>query len=475
MMDLQHTSLCRHAQALKNFEYTSLELTLACLARIAESNGELRSFVYVDKEAALEAARASDERRRGGRALGILDGIPFAVKDNFCVSGMPTTCASKILEDYVAPYDATAVRRLKEAGAVLLGKLNMDELAMGSLGAHSIFGPVANPRDPERVSGGSSSGSAAAVAAGQVPFALGSDTGGSIRQPAAFCGVTGLKPTYGAVSRYGLVAFSSSLDCVGVVAQSVADCEAVLSVLAGRDEMDATSLPYENTPQEDSSEPLRVAVVRELLERDTVSTRVKEATKSAIRALEERGARIAYVSLPSPKRALAAYCVLSAVEATSNLARFDGIRYGRRSEKAEDLVSLYSNSRGEGFGNEVKRRILFGSCILTGDRRARYLASAEEARKEIRAAMREILSRNDLILNPTTPTEAFPRGAGLSPAQRREADLCAVYANLAGLPAISVPVEREGEALPLGIQLTAGEMRESLLFRAASILEEALQ
>lgn len=473
MIDLKNTTLCRHAQALKNNEYTSLELTLTCLARIEKSNGEINSFVFVDREGALEAAKASDERRKKGECLGILDGIPFAVKDNLCVRGMPTTCASKMLENYIAPYDATAVRRLKEAGAVLLGKLNMDEFAMGSMGIHSSFGPVANPRDPERVAGGSSSGSAAAVAAYQVPFALGSDTGGSIRQPAAFGGVTGFKPTYGAISRYGLIAFASSLDCVGVVAQTAGDCEVIFSVLAGGDPLDATSLSYQYDSSRNLSRPLRVAVARELLEGDTLSASVKDALGRAIHAFEEKEIEIGYVSLPSPKRALAAYCVLSAVEATSNLARYDGIRYGRRSKDAESLVSLYSNSRSEGFGSEVKRRILFGTCMLTGERRSHYLISAEKARREICDAMEEIFSQYDLILGPTAPTVAFARGEIMSPAQRREADLCAVYANLAGLPAISVPVHLE-EGMPIGIQLTARERQESLLFHAAALLEEVL-
>ena len=474
MIDLKNTTLCRHAQALRNDEYTSLELTLACLARIEESNGRINSFVFVDREGALAAARASDERRQNGQSLGMLDGIPFAVKDNFCVAGMPTTCASKMLENYIAPYDATAVRLLKEAGAVLLGKLNMDEFAMGSLGTHSIFGATSNPQNEDCVSGGSSGGSAAAVAAYQVPFSLGSDTGGSVRQPAAFCGVTGLKPTYGAISRYGLVAFASSLDCVGIVARTPEDCEAVFSVLKGRDPLDATSVfsPFQADKNPDRS-PLRIAVVKELLESENVSREVQRATEAAIKAFGELGARIDYVSLPSPKRALASYCVLSAVEATSNLARMDGIRYGRRSEDAKDLISLYSNSRSEGFGNEVKRRILFGACLLTQDRRSRYLLAAEKAREEIREAMGEILSHYDLILNPTAPTPAFSKGGAMSPTQRREADLCAVYANLAGLPAVSIPVKGFDGSLPLGVQLTAGRMEESLLLCAAKMLEEA--
>lgn len=472
MKKLTEYTLQEHIRALDAGEYSSLELTRAYLDRIAEVDPHINAFVLVDEQGALRAASASDERRRHGERLGILDGIPYAAKDNLCAKDLRTTCASKMLEHYIAPYDATAVSRLRLGGAVLLGKLNLDEFAMGSTGELSIFGATANPLNPEFVSGGSSSGSAAAVAAMEVPFALGSDTGGSVRQPAAFCGVLGLKPTYGAISRYGLIGFAPSLDCVGLLSKNGADCKAVFSQLTGKDPYDPTSVEY---PKEIKSlrRPLRIAVVKELLESENVASDVRLAVQKATEAFAAAGAEIESISLPSPQTALAAYCVLSAVEASSNLARYDGIRYGRRSENVDDLFSLYSNSRGEGFGIEVKRRILFGTCMLTKERREVYLERAIYARNQIRERMKEIFTSFDLILNPTTPTGAFGRGADLTPAQRREADLCAVYANLAGNPALSIPFGKNALGMPLGVQLTAAPCREDLLFAAASILEEA--
>ena len=472
MKKLIEYTLREHMEALQRGEYSSAELTRAYLDRIAEVNAQINAFVLVDERGAMQAAKASDARRKNRNCLGALDGIPFAVKDNLCVRDMRTTCASRILENYIAPYDATAVSRLKESGAVLLGKLNMDEFAMGSTGEHSIFGATSNPWCPDLVSGGSSSGSAAAVAALEVPFALGSDTGGSVRQPAAFCGVLGLKPTYGAISRYGLVCFAPSLDCVGILTRNAEDCKTVFSALVGKDSHDATSMDY---PKELPSRhrPLRVAVIRELLEGELISDEVRAATHKAMEAFVSTGAEIELISLPAPQTALAAYCVLSAVEASSNLARFDGVRYGRRSENAEDLFALYANSRGEGFGSEVKRRILFGTCMLTHEKREIYLERANYARNQIRERMEEIFASFDLILNPTTPTGAFSKGTAQSPAESREADLCAVYANLAGNPALSVPFGKSAEGSPLGIQLTAAPCGEDLLFAAATVLEEA--
>ena len=472
MKKLIEYTLQEHIRALRAREYSSVELTRAYLDRIGEVDARINAFVLVDEKGALGAAEASDVRRKSGNARGVLDGIPYAVKDNLCVKDMRTTCASRILENYIAPYDATAVSRLRESGAVLLGKLNMDEFAMGSTGERSIFGATANPLRTDFVSGGSSCGSAAAVAALELPFSLGSDTGGSVRQPAAFCGVLGLKPTYGAISRYGLIGFAPSFDCVGLLTRNAKDAQIIFSELVGRDARDATSLEY---PKERHSlrRPLRIAVPKELLESETVEQEVRLSVHRAMEAFAARGAEIELISLPSPRTALAAYCVLSAVEASSNLARYDGIRYGRRSADAEQLYSLYANSRGEGFGIEVKRRILFGTCMLTEARREIYLERAVHARNQIRERMKEIFASFDLILNPTTPTGAFQRGNDLTPAQHREADLCAVYANLAGNPALSVPFGKNFLGMPLGVQLTAALCREDLLLEAASILEEA--
>ncbi len=467
---IKHT-LQEQIAALKQGVYSAEALTRAYLNRIEEIDPLINAFVLVDAAGAIQQAIASDKRRSRGETRGDLDGIPYAVKDNLCVKSMRTTCASRMLENYVSPYDATAVSRLRDAGAVLLGKLNMDEFAMGSSGELSIFGATRNPHAPDFVAGGSSSGSAAAVAAREIPFALGSDTGGSVRQPAAFCGVLGLKPTYGAISRHGLIGFAPSFDCIGILAQNAEASEIVFSALAGKDPYDATTFAYRRMePSREQS--LRIGVARELLESEAISQDLREATQRAIRVFAQSGAEIDWIDLPSPQPALAAYCVLSAVEASSNLARYDGIRYGRRSAHAEDLFSLYANSRGEGFGMEVKRRILFGTCMLTADRRECYLRRAELVRDKIRQAMEEVFASHDLILSPTTPTAAFARGSDLTPEERREADLCAVYANLAGNPALSVPFGRNAKGLPLGVQLTAAPTQEALLFQGAKILEK---
>ena len=472
MRELLQKGIREHLLSLARGEYTAEELTRAFLDRIAARNPEINAFVLVDEKGAIEAARESDRRRACGLTPRSLEGIPFAVKDNFCVRGMPTTCASHILENYIPTYDATVIARLRDAGAILLGKLNMDELAMGSTNEHSIYGPVRNPNDLTRVPGGSSGGSAAAVAADMAVFTLGSDTGGSVRQPAAFCGCVGFKGTYGALSRYGLIAFAPSMDAVGILARSSEDVSAVFEDLRGVDEHDATTEELSPVPLS-YDRPLCVGLVRELMESDAVEKEAKEAVRRAAEVFAANGAVIRDVRLPSPHRALASYCVLSAVEAFSNLARYDGVRFGRRSERAASLEELYSNTRAEGFGNEVKRRILFGACMLQGERREVYLPRAEYARYEVRSAMHSMLEKYDLILGPTTPGAAFPLGAGLKPEQRREADLCAVYANLAGLPAISIPYGRTGEGLPLGVHLTAGRGKEELLFFAAELMEEA--
>ncbi|MBQ8431798.1 MAG: Asp-tRNA(Asn)/Glu-tRNA(Gln) amidotransferase subunit GatA [Clostridia bacterium] len=472
MTEWKQKTIAEHTLALERGEYSSLELTHAYLARIREQEPLVHAFLLVDEEGALRLATESDERRREGKLRSPLDGIPFAVKDNFCTAGLRTSCASRLLEAFVPTYDAAVVERLKQAGAIPLGKLNMDEFAMGSANEYSAFGAASNPCATDHVPGGSSGGSAAAVAAGEVPFSLGSDTGGSIRQPAAFCGVVGLKPTYGAVSRYGLVEFASSLDCVGLVTHTAADCATLFSVLLGRDERDGSSVAFAGSREDSFGTPLRVAVVKEFLESDAVSPAVKRATEDAVRALTAMGAQIQTVSLPSPQQALATYCVLSAVEASSNLARFDGIRYGASVGETETLSALYSQNRGGYLGREVIARILFGTCLLSRGNRERYLVRAEHFRSQIRRALLDILASCDLILTPTAPTTAYRKGAKLTPLQRREADLCAVYANLAGLPALSLPMGRDEEGLPVGIQLMGAPFSEFSLLKVAQCLEE---
>ncbi len=476
MKELIKRTVTEHRDALAKKEYSSVELTRAYLDEILRCEPTVGAFLTLDAEHALQAAEKSDARRAKGEAIGSLEGIPYALKDNFCTKGLRTTCASRMLEHFVPPYDAEVVTRLHDAGAILLGKVNMDEFAMGSANETSALGVTRNPLNPDYVSGGSSGGSAAAVAAFEAPFSIGSDTGGSVRQPAAFCGVVGMKPTWGVISRYGMIALASSLDCVGIVTHTAADCGAVLSALVGKDPKDATSVTHPNADfscdQRAFKRPLRVAVVRELLEDEEVSPSVIRATEQAVSALRSSGAVIGEVSLPSPMAALAAYCVISAAEASSNMARYDGVCYGHRTEQEGDLISIYANSRAESFGNEVKRRILFGNYMLSEGKRELYYDRACNARHAIRTHMREILDRFDLILTPTAPTGAFRRGSGLSPAQRRRADLCAVYASLAGLPAISVPFGQDADGMPLGVQLTAAPYAEGLLLSVASYLEE---
>ena len=475
MRDVLNKSIFEHARAMDAGEYSSVELTKACVDRIILRNEDVGAFLSVDAEGALCAAKASDERRKRGETFGILDGIPFSLKDNICAKGLPLTCASKLLEHYVSPYDATVTERLQAAGAVLLGKNNMDEFAMGSSNTYSALKAARNPRDLSRVMGGSSGGSAAAVADGQAVFSLGTDTGGSVRQPAAFCGVWGMKPTYGLLSRHGVAAMATSLDCVGILTNSAEDCSAVLSALIGKDAHDATSVEAPDrasvTAMDLPQSPLRIAVVsafgRESLELDTWC-----ALERAINSFSALGAVIEEVDLPLPEEALASYAVLSATEASSNLARYDGMLYGRRSERAEGLVALYDQSRGEGFGKEVKRRVLFGTDMLLCGNRERYYLPAQNVRGLIRRKMHELLLGYDLILTPTTPTVAFALEKSPSPEQLYYADLCTVYASLAGFPALSVPFGSTSDGLPCAVQLTARPFAEGLLLAAARRLRE---
>lgn len=473
-MNMVNRTLAEHAAALDAREYSSVELTQAYLAEIEAKDAQVGAYLTVDAEGALALARLSDERRAKGSLLGRLDGIPFAVKDNFCTEGLRTTCASGMLEHYVPPFDATAVARLKAAGAVLLGKLNMDEFAMGSSGENSALRLTRNPCALDRVAGGSSCGSAAAVASHQAAFALGSDTGGSIRQPAAFCGVVGFKPTYGAISRSGLIAMASSLDSVGVLSGTCADARLVFDMIAGRDEKDFTSFDLpENERTIDSLKGLTVGLVRDLCTDEAVSDEVRASVESAAEAFRAWGATVKEVSLPSPDAALAAYCVLSAAESSSNLARYDGIAYGYRAKQDGDVASLYSASRGEGFGVEVKRRILFGGYMLSEEKRGLYYERACFARAALKQQTDALFETCDLLLMPSSPTTAFPCGTKWSAAEQRRADLCAVYASLAGLPAVSIPFGRDRDGLPIGIQLSARGSQDRFLLRAAELLGEA--
>jgi aspartyl-tRNA(Asn)/glutamyl-tRNA(Gln) amidotransferase subunit A len=446
------------------------------LAAIRARDPGLHAFLTVTADEARDAADAVDGVARAGGDPGPLAGVPVALKDNLCTRGVPTTCASRILEGWRPPYDATVVTRLRAAGAVVVGKTNMDEFAMGSSTEHSAFGPTCNPHDAGRVPGGSSGGSAAAVGAGLVPLALGSDTGGSIRQPAALCGVVGAKPTYGRVSRYGLVAFASSLDQIGPLAGSVADAATLLEAIAGHDPLDSTSIA-EPAPRlvqrlHDGIEQVRVGLVGELM--DGVDADVAGRVDAAARALEKAGATVDEVSVPATIYGLSAYYLIAPAEASSNLARYDGVRYGLRVD-ADDITDMYCDTRARGFGAEVKRRIMLGTYALSAGYYDAYYGQAQRVRTLIIRDFESAYADHDLLLAPTAPTTAFALGAKTGdPLTMYLSDVCTIPSNLSGHPAISVPYGTGDDGLPVGVQLLAPALGEELLFRAAATLERSL-
>ena len=464
-------------QAVRAGLVPPLEPARGALKRLGEREAGPRPLNAFLATVALDALKLPGAGTKG--VEGRLAGVPVAVKDNLATTdGLPTTCASKMLEAYRSPYEATAVRRLRDQGAIVVGKTNMDEFAMGSSSENSAFGPVRNPVDPTRVPGGSSGGSAAAVAAGLVPGALGSDTGGSVRQPASFCGVVGVKPTYGLVSRYGLVAFASSLDQVGTLGRTVRDAAALLEVIAGHDPLDSTSVdrpvPDLLAACDEDAEGLRVGVPREYFG-EALSEGVRARCAGALDALEERGARVSDVSLPNTAYALPAYCVLAMAEAASNLARFDGVRYGARAEHRRRLSDMLEKTRTSGFGDEVKRRVLLGTYVLRAGYYEQYYRRAQRVRRLISADFRRAFETGlDVLFTPTSPTAAFPLGERIAdPLLMYRSDVFTVTANLAGLPAISVPIGEEDGGLPVGGQLVGSWWGEAALFRGAAALESA--
>ena len=464
-------SLHELRRALDAGELSALELLEAARARAERLQPELNLFLGFRGEAVREAAVASDARRRRGESLSPLDGIPLAIKDNMVQAGEPTTCASRILEGFVSPYTATAVEKLEVAGALVLGRTNMDEFAMGSSTEHSQAGPSRNPWDPARSTGGSSGGSAGAVAAGIVPGALGSDTGGSIRQPGSFCGVLGLKPTYGRVSRWGLVAFASSLDQIGVFARSAADAAWLLEAIAGHDPKDSTSLPepvpcYSEALDADVS-GLVIGLPREYFVEEGVEPGVLEAVRAAVAELESAGAKVREVSLPHTRYAIATYYLICTAEASSNLARYDGVRYGRRAEDVDGLTDLYRRTRSEGFGSEVKRRILLGTYVLSAGYYDAYYRRAQQVRTLLRRDFEEAFRGCDAVVTPTTPEVAFPIGSRTAdPLRMYLGDVYTVSANLAGLPGVSIPCGFD-RGLPVGLQLLGPPLEEARLLRVA--------
>jgi len=461
-------SIAQQARALRARETSAVELARRALDA-ARAHAPLNAFItHADASALAAAERADAALARGAAAP--LCGLPFVHKDIFCTNGIRTTCGSRMLESFVPPYDATVVERLAAANAVTIGKANMDEFAMGSSNENSHFGPVRNPWDTTRVPGGSSGGSAAAVAAGIVPFATGTDTGGSIRQPAAFCGITGLKPTYGRVSRWGMIAFASSLDCGGVLARSAEDCAQVLAAIAGHDPRDATSM---QRPADDyvatlstSLQGIRIGVAREYFGAG-VEDGVGAAVREALAALEKRGAVLVDISLPHAELAIPAYYVIAPAEASSNLARYDGVRFGHRCTDPASLEDLYSRSRAEGFGAEVKRRILIGTYALSAGYYDAYYLRAQRVRRLIANDFTEAFRQVDLIAGPTAPTVAFKLGEKANdPLAMYAADVNTVAVNLAGLPAISIPAGFS-EGMPVGLQLIAPAFAEARLLAAA--------
>ena len=465
-MELHQMDVAELAAGLREKNFSAVELTTALLARIPASQERINAFITVSEESALEQAREADQRRAGGET-GALLGIPLAHKDIFCTRGERTTCGSKMLADFLSPYDATVVQRLREAGVITLGKLNMDEFAMGSSNETSHFGAVHNPWALERVPGGSSGGSAASLAARLVPLATGTDTGGSIRQPAAFCGVTGLKPTYGRVSRYGMIAFASSLDQGGPMARSAADCALLMDTMAGHDPRDSTSHPQGggrfSAALGRSLQGLRIGVPEEFFGAG-LDPEVEQAVRDAIQWYAAQGAEIRPVHLPNNVHAVSTYYVLAPAEASSNLSRFDGVRYSHRSNAPADLLELYQQSRYEGFGAEVRRRILIGSYVLSAGYYDAYYRKAQQVRSLIREDFRRAFAEVDVIMGPTTPTPAFALGAkSADPVAMYLADIYTIAVNLAGIPALSLPCGFSKEGLPIGLQIMGDYFADELI------------
>ena len=470
MTHMHTASLAELSQALHVKQFSAVELAQFFLARIEKLDGELNAFISTDANKTLVMARAADERIARGEA-GALTGIPVAYKDLFCVDGWRATCGSRMLENFVAPYDAHVVEQLNAAGMVTLGKLNMDEFAMGSSNENSYFGPVKNPWDLSRVPGGSSGGTAAVVAARLAPVALGTDTGGSIRQPAAFCGLTGLKPTYGRVSRYGMVAYASSLDQASPMAKSAQDCALLLTAMSGFDTRDSTSLQRATEDFSASlNQPLkglRIGLPREYFA-DGLDEDIRLCIASALAELRALGAVTVDVNLPNAALSLPAYYVIAPAEASSNLSRFDGVRYGYRAAEYKDLNDMYSKTRAQGFGEEVKRRILMGTYVLSHGYYDAFYLKAQKIRRLIANDFRAAFEHCDIIIGPTTPSVAFPLGEKTDdPVQMYLADIYTISSNLAGLPAMSIPCGIGQHNMPVGLQIIGPWFAESTMLNVA--------
>ena len=456
---------------------SAVELAQACLAQVRATDDRINAFLSFDEADILAQARESDSRRAVGQARGPLDGVPVGLKDVIAVRNQPLTCGSRMLEKFVSPYDATAALGLKRAGAVLFGRLNMDEFAMGSSTENSAFKTTANPWDTSRIPGGSSGGSAAAVAAGQVPVSLGSDTGGSIRQPASHCGIVGLKPTYGLISRYGLAAYASSLDQIGPFGRTVEDVALVLQSIAGHDDKDSTSfrteIPDYRAELKKRRGPWKLGVPKEYFG-EGLAPEVRASVEQAIAWYRAQGCEIREVSLPHTEYAVSAYYIIATAEASSNLARYDGIRYTHRSPKATDAIDIYHHSRAEGFGSEVKRRIILGTYVLSSGYYDAYYGRAQKVRTLIRQDFLNAFREVDALLTPTSPTVAFKKGEKTAnPLEMYLADIFTISLNLAGLPGVSVPCGFSPEGLPIGLQIVGQPFKEAELLSIAHAYEQA--
>lgn len=475
-MELFELTAHELSEKLKSKEVSSVEITKSVIDRIEKIENKIDSYITITPDTALETAKIADEKIAKGEHIEPLEGIPMAIKDNMCTDGIRTTCASKMLENFVPPYDAFVVKKLKEINAPILGKLNMDEFAMGSSTENSYFKKTKNPYDSEKVPGGSSGGSAAAVRADLAVYSLGSDTGGSIRQPASFCGVVGIKPTYGLVSRYGLVAFASSLDQIGPLAKDVTDSAMILNLIAGHDKMDSTSI---NIPKEDYTKALvndvkgmKIGIPNDYIG-DGINEEVKDAILKAAETYKSLGAEVEFFDMKAAKYALPAYYIISSAEASSNLARYDGIKYGYRTPNYSNLTELYNNTRSEGFGKEVKRRIMLGTYALSSGYYDAYYKKAQQVRTIIKNDFDSAFEKYDFVLTPTAPTTAFKMGSKTTdPLQMYLEDICTVSVNIASVPAISIPCGFDRDGMPIGMQLIGKTFSEPTLLRAAYTFEQ---
>jgi aspartyl-tRNA(Asn)/glutamyl-tRNA(Gln) amidotransferase subunit A len=477
-MKLHELNIAEASEGLRNKKFSSGELVQDCLAAIGAHESKVHAFVSVDKEGALREAAQADKRLADGEATA-LTGIPIGLKDNMSTRGLRTTCSSKILENYVPPFDATVTKRFREAGAVIIGKTNLDEFAMGSSTENSAFGPSRNPWDLNAVPGGSSGGSAAAVAAGFCLGALGSDTGGSIRQPAALCGIVGLKPTYGRVSRFGLVAFASSLDQIGPMTRTIRDAALISAVIDGHDPMDSTSVDKEVPDYVgklgEGLKGIRIGLPKEYFV-DGMDPEVEKAVKDAVKKMESLGASVESISLPNTPHCLSVYYLLATAEASSNLARYDGVRYGLRAQGAESLVPMYMKTRAQGFGAEVKRRIMLGTYALSSGYYDAYYLKAQKVRTLIKGDFDKAFAKVDVVATPTSPSPAFAFGAKTTdPLTMYLSDIFTLSANLAGIPGMSLPCGFSSKGLPIGLQLLGRPFEEGALFRAGYAYEESTE